>query len=317
MSDSEDVLAAVFKEFCSFGMGSRNVGPPLMDSRQCQKVARDCGLLDKRLTKVDVDIIFTGVKGRGEHRIDYLDFLECVRQWAERKGVTYEEICDMIANSNGPTLNQVTTPDSQKFSAPLAEAVVRPSPARASPPSGESRPSAAGRAPTSASSRGDRRDSRPPPPPPANTALHPDWYEVQNPDPQGPDELVYYVNRKTNETSWNRPVVNSSSAPVRTVAVDLLEDDDEEEKEKDGSFGRHEASPYKSVFDKLTDHHLYTGTHKHRFNPQTGQGLGIKGRDSVGKGQGTANDAPSTFKGNTNTGTDEVIHDISQILNRK
>jgi len=308
MSDNDDVLAVVFREFCSFGMGSRNVGPPLMDSRQCQKVARDCGLIDKRLTKVDVDLIFTAVKGRGEHRIDYLDFLECVRQWAEKKGISYEEICDMIAHSNGPTLNHVTTPDSQKFSSPLHDAT--PQTSVRTPPSNERRTSPQARSAQTGSAQKERRDSRAPPPPPSSTALHPDWYEVSNPDPQGPDELVYYVNRKTNETSWNRPVIASPEKGG--------EDFEDEEQDKDGSFDQSGPSPYKSVFDKLTDHNLYTGTHKHRFNSQTGQGLGLKGRETIGKGSGGGNESVSSgFKGNTNTGTDEVIHDISQICNRK
>jgi len=339
MGETEDRLAVVFREFCSFGMGSRNVGPPLMDSRQCQKLARDCGLVDKRLTKVDIDLIFTSVKGRGEHRIDYLDFLECVRQWAEKKRMTYEELCDVIANSPGPSLNHVTTPDSTKFSSPLIETVnktpaqQRTSPASSSVRRGTSPLSAGGpRAPASvssvSSSRGERRGSRPPPPPPANMALHPDWYEVQNPHPAGPDEQVYYVNRKTNETRWDRPVIASPSTSVEksspSQALVTLEgnefDLDEDERrggEGNGHFTRKGSSPYKSVFDKLTDHTLYTGTHKYRFNPATGQGLGIKGRDSVGKGQGTVVTSPTAFRGNTNTGTDEVIHDLSQIINRK
>jgi len=302
MGDHDERLSEVFREFCSFGMGSRHSGPLLMDSRQCQKVARDCGLLDKRLTKVDIDIIFTAVKGRGEHRIDYLDFLECIRQWAERKGISYEEICDMIANSNGPTLNKVTTPDTQKFTSPLRVAATSPS-------SAEKRtPPVARLSNASASSLKEGRRSIS-----ESGSLHPDWYEVENPQPQGPDERVYYVNRKTNETSWEKPIIRS---PPRG-GFDEDEGDEEEFTDLDGSFRHREASPYKSVFDKLTDHSLYTGTHKHRFNPVTGQGLGLKGRESIGKGRGTAREAVSTFKGNTNTGTDEVIHDISQILNRK
>jgi len=301
MSEHEDALASVFREFCSFGMGSRNLGPPLMDSRQCQKLARDCGLLDKKLTKVDIDLVFTAVKGRGEHRIDFLDFLECVRQWAERKGVSYEALCDKIANSRGPTLNHVTTPDAQKFTSPLYDA----SPAR--PPLTEAQSP-----PLPGSATSARKEAKAPPPPPSSTQLHPDWYEVQNPDPQGPDEQVYYVNRKTNETSWNRPVI------VTPPRGSNLDEDSLEDKDGTSSFrSRGSNSPYKSVFDKLTDPTLYTGMHKHRFDMQTGQGLGRKGRDSIGKGNGTALDTPTSFQGNTNTGTDEVIHDISQIVIRK
>ena len=52
------------------------------------------------------------------------------------------------------------------------------------------------------------------------------------------------------------------------------------------------ASPKKSpssgkpsIFDKLTDTSLYTGTHQHRFDA-SGQGRGLEGRESVAKGAG-------------------------------
>ena len=40
-----------------------------------------------------------------------------------------------------------------------------------------------------------------------------------------------------------------------------------------------------SIFDKLTDTSLYTGTHQHRFTSD-GQGRGLEGRDSPAKGHG-------------------------------
>lgn len=42
----------------------------------------------------------------------------------------------------------------------------------------------------------------------------------------------------------------------------------------------------RSIFDKLTDPSLYTGSHKHRFDDE-GRGRGLEGRDSVAKGMGT------------------------------
>lgn len=40
------------------------------------------------------------------------------------------------------------------------------------------------------------------------------------------------------------------------------------------------------IFDKLTDHSLFTGAHKQRFD-KDGKGRGLHGRDSVAKGKGT------------------------------
>jgi len=59
------------------------------------------------------------------------------------------------------------------------------------------------------------------------------------------------------------------------------------------------ASP--QIFDRLTDPHLFTGAHKHRFD-KNGQGRGLNGRDYVGKGSGTRSRA--------NPG---AVHDLSQI----
>jgi hypothetical protein len=72
-----------------------------------------------------------------------------------------------------------------------------------------------------------------------------------------------------------------------------------------------------NIFDRLTDPNHYTGAHKHRFD-KSGNGRGMSGRDSVTKGQGYVSGATnSSFKGHTNTGTNERIHDISQILTRR
>ena len=70
-----------------------------------------------------------------------------------------------------------------------------------------------------------------------------------------------------------------------------------------------------------TDSSGYTGAHKHRFD-SSGRGRGTAGRDRVVKGGGYAASSGayagrSGFRGNTNTGTDETIHDISQVLMRK
>ena len=42
-----------------------------------------------------------------------------------------------------------------------------------------------------------------------------------------------------------------------------------------------------TIFERLTDSKLYTGHHKHRFDQETGEGLGLDGRDSLSKGIGS------------------------------
>jgi hypothetical protein len=42
-----------------------------------------------------------------------------------------------------------------------------------------------------------------------------------------------------------------------------------------------------TIFERLTDSKLYTGHHKHRFDQETGEGLGLDGRESLSKGTGS------------------------------
>ena len=53
------------------------------------------------------------------------------------------------------------------------------------------------------------------------------------------------------------------------------------------------------IFEKLTDPKAYTGHHKHRFDTETGKGLGLDGRDRNVKGTGTELVAPVTANGDT------------------
>ncbi len=55
----------------------------------------------------------------------------------------------------------------------------------------------------------------------------------------------------------------------------------------------------------MTDPQLFTGAHKHRFDPKTGRGKGLSGRDSVRKGAGHSAKPPP--------GTD-AVYDLSEIL---
>jgi len=74
-----------------------------------------------------------------------------------------------------------------------------------------------------------------------------------------------------------------------------------------------------NIYDKLTDISLYTGVHKHRFDPSTGKGRGLQGRDSIPKGGGPISQIPisSDFDGNTNGAKTECnFSDSSQFLMR-
>ena len=42
-----------------------------MEGKVFAKVAKDCGLIDKKMTATDVDLIFAKVKGKTERRITF------------------------------------------------------------------------------------------------------------------------------------------------------------------------------------------------------------------------------------------------------
>ena len=276
-------LYDVFTDFCNFGKGHVLPAHPTLTSFRCQKLCRDCGLLGKDLSRTDVDLIFCKIRGRGEHGITFPEFVACTRQWAQRKGVPHEELVRGIVTAGGPTLNHVTEPDHDLFTEPVVDYEAG------------SRSAVQARKPTVSAK--DRRAQSMTPPRRTRDQLHPDWYEVANPNPHGPGEEVYYVNRYTNATTWDKPL----------KMLSLTETPHPRE--------------FKSVYDKLTDVSLYTGTHRHRFDPETGRGLGREGRDTPAKEFGAPGmplyGSPSKYRGNTNTGTDEVFHDLSQVISRR
>ena len=63
--DADLSMEEVFKSFCAFGSKDAH-GAPQMDGAKLAKLARDCKILDKKLTSTDVDIIFSKVKGKTE-----------------------------------------------------------------------------------------------------------------------------------------------------------------------------------------------------------------------------------------------------------
>ena len=67
-----------------------------MDSRTLQKFCKDNRLLSKRLTRTDVDLLFTRVKARGTKRITFEQFCECLHEMAAKKGVEYGSLLHKV-----------------------------------------------------------------------------------------------------------------------------------------------------------------------------------------------------------------------------
>ena len=100
-------LKALFDQFCAFGAGQR--GQSGMDSRTLIKFAGDCGLLDRALTRTDVDLIFTRVKLRGQRKLDLRGFGEAVRNMATKKRVTFHDLIAQAAAVGGPRVHADAT----------------------------------------------------------------------------------------------------------------------------------------------------------------------------------------------------------------
>eukprot|EP00961_Rhodomonas_salina_P032457 437796-Rhodomonas_salina.5 len=87
-------LQKVFKQYCA-----PNQQNCQMDSAYFTKLAKDCQLLDSKVTSTDVDLIFVKVKDMQEKRITYDQFLVGLAILAERKGVQSKEIEDAVSKS--------------------------------------------------------------------------------------------------------------------------------------------------------------------------------------------------------------------------
>lgn len=75
-----------------------------MEGKAFAKVAKDCGLLDKKLTGTDVDLIFAKVKDKSERRITYAQFMNGLGLFAEKKGVAKDAVVSKVSASKGPKL---------------------------------------------------------------------------------------------------------------------------------------------------------------------------------------------------------------------
>lgn len=389
-------LAQVFNNFASFGSGRSKSGNDvgsslLMDGRALQKLCKDCQLIyPPLLTTVDVDIIFKKVKPRSESKIDFIEFVECTRLFAEKLRMEHVDLIEKILLSDGPSLNtsinyspptissyshSVSQFDTSNISSSSDEKLYRPTKEIeyennyygsdkniSHPRSYNDTNTYQGQIASSSSSIPKIKNDV------AITIddVHPDWYPVKNPNPTSEFDLIYYANRFTNETTWEKPTPppppplislkkqQLQQTPIRNVStytpirqtqqlhenrqaynipssqrIDNQQQQNyydneiyEQQNQFYGQDGTHEQqhNPHRNIFDKLTDSSLYTGSHKNRFDA-TGRGLGLAGRDSTKKGNGYATagatSVPTSFKGNTNTRSNEVFHDLSEFVQRR
>ncbi|GAX79252.1 hypothetical protein CEUSTIGMA_g6692.t1 [Chlamydomonas eustigma] len=93
-------LQKVFFAFASYGSGGAHEVE--LDSTKMMKLARDCALLDAKLTPIDVDVLFLKNKQREKRRITFEQFLSVVSAIAEKKDLTVDDLTEMMIAKGGP-----------------------------------------------------------------------------------------------------------------------------------------------------------------------------------------------------------------------
>ncbi len=99
-------LAEVYSHFTS--------GKKEMSNKEFAKLTKDCHLLDKKFTSTDVDLIYSKVKTKSSKNLTYDQFVEGVKQMAEKKKMSFDEISSAIVSAGGPSFTG-TKADYVKF----------------------------------------------------------------------------------------------------------------------------------------------------------------------------------------------------------
>ena len=85
----------IFKSFAA--------GKTEMESKQFQKLVKECKLIDKKFTNNDVDIVFAKVKVKGTKTINFGDFERALEEIAKKKGTSKENIVAAIQKHGSAT----------------------------------------------------------------------------------------------------------------------------------------------------------------------------------------------------------------------
>lgn len=79
-----------------------------MDGKTWAKLAKDCHLIDKKLTATDIDLIFAKSKDKTERRITYAQFEKALGFCAEKKGTDVETVKSAVFGAGGPEFTGTT-----------------------------------------------------------------------------------------------------------------------------------------------------------------------------------------------------------------
>jgi len=81
---------------------SFSAGKAEMSNKEWLKTNKDCGLLDKKYTTTDVDINFSKIKTKTSKNISFQQFVDGLKLAAEKKGLDFEKLKEMVCSSSGP-----------------------------------------------------------------------------------------------------------------------------------------------------------------------------------------------------------------------
>eukprot|EP00287_Rhodomonas_sp_CCMP768_P028303 CAMPEP_0202853172 /NCGR_PEP_ID=MMETSP1389-20130828/90345_1 /ASSEMBLY_ACC=CAM_ASM_000865 /TAXON_ID=302021 /ORGANISM="Rhodomonas sp., Strain CCMP768" /LENGTH=340 /DNA_ID=CAMNT_0049531715 /DNA_START=37 /DNA_END=1059 /DNA_ORIENTATION=+ len=100
-------LQEVFSKFTA--------GAAEMDGRVWAKFAKDCGVVNKKCTNTDIDLIFAKVKTNPSARkISYLQFMDGLKQCAAKRGEELAKLEASILEAGGPSFSG-TVAEANKF----------------------------------------------------------------------------------------------------------------------------------------------------------------------------------------------------------
>lgn len=85
-----------------------------MDGKTFAKFAKDCKVLDKKVTTTDVDLTFAKVKAKSERKINFDQFTEALVIFSKKKGVDFADLEKKILAAGGPVFSG-TKADKVKF----------------------------------------------------------------------------------------------------------------------------------------------------------------------------------------------------------
>eukprot|EP00920_Eleutheroschizon_duboscqi_P025841 GHVT01063834.1.p1 GENE.GHVT01063834.1~~GHVT01063834.1.p1 ORF type:complete len:147 (-),score=18.84 GHVT01063834.1:670-1110(-) len=89
-------------------------GGPTMDGRTFVKLCKDCKLVDKVVTTIDIDLIFAKVKEKGQRTISFSAFERSLKLIAEKKKLPLFKIVEQVQSAKGPQFVG-TTADAVRF----------------------------------------------------------------------------------------------------------------------------------------------------------------------------------------------------------